>query len=149
MVVEHIGLAGDSRAALIESKLKVVQYRTYIRYGKMRFVVRFLRSRGRILPWRDVMNQTPKYGDLRIEECLDRDLHRYVRAARLFDEGNVLSSNNLPELLDVRLMAMSQQAFTLTGFERTDGVEYAQSWLVCQTTVDVIRNNRNHDPSAS
>lgn len=115
----------------------------------MRFVVRFLRSRGRILPWRDVMNQTPKYGDLRIEECLDRDLRRYVRAARLFDEGNVLSSNNLPELFDVRLMAMSQQAFTLTGFERADGVEYAQSWLVCQTTVDVIGNKRKQDLSAS
>jgi hypothetical protein len=27
-------------------------------------------------------------------------------------------------------MAMSPQAFTLTGFERAGGVEYAQSWLV-------------------
>jgi hypothetical protein len=96
----------------------------------MRFVVRFLRYRGRILPWREVMNQTPKYGDLRIEECLDENLRRYIRTARLFDEANVLSSKALPELLDVRLMAMSPQAFTLTGFERADGVEYAQSWLV-------------------
>lgn len=50
----------------------------------MRFVVRFLR-RGRIQPWRDVMNQAPEYGDLR-----------------------------------------NPQAFTLTGFERADGVEYGQ-----------------------
>jgi hypothetical protein len=28
------------------------------------------------------------------------------------------------------VMAMSPQAFTLTGFERVAGVEYAQSWLV-------------------
>jgi len=68
--------------------------------------------------------------DLRIEECLDKDLRRYVRTARLFDEANVLPSRPLPELLDVRLLAMSPQAFTLTGFERAGGVEYAQSWLV-------------------
>jgi len=36
------------------------------------------------------------------------------------------------ELLDVRLMAMSPQALTLTGFERVAGVEHAQSWLVAE-----------------
>ena len=51
----------------------------------MRFAIRFLRHRGRILPWRDVMNQEARIGDLRIEECLDAELHRYVRVARLFD----------------------------------------------------------------
>lgn len=96
----------------------------------MRFVIRFLRYRGRVLPWRDAINQTPKCGDLRIEECLDENLRRYLRTARLFNEANVLPSQALPELLDVRLLAMSPQAFTLTGFERADGVEYAQSWLV-------------------
>jgi hypothetical protein len=45
----------------------------------MRFAIRFLRYRGRILPWREVMNQDPRTGDLRIEECLDEELHRYVR----------------------------------------------------------------------
>ena len=96
----------------------------------MLFFVRFLRYRGSILPWRDVINQAPKYGDLRIEETLDQELHRYVRMARLFDTTNVLPSTKLPLLLDARLMAMSPQAFTLTGFERVEGVEYAQSWLV-------------------
>lgn len=96
----------------------------------MRFFVRFLRYRGRILPWREVINQAPKCGDLRIEESLDQELHRYVRIARLFDTANVLPSTKLPQLVDVRLMAMSPQAFTLTGFERAEGVEYAQSWLV-------------------
>jgi len=42
---------------------------------------------------------------------------------------SAIYSDKLPELLDVRLMAMSPQAFTLTGFERVAGVEYAQSWL--------------------
>src|SRR5260221_59966 len=83
----------------------------------MRFVVRFLRHRGRILPWREVVNRAPKIGDLRIEECRDEKLRRYVRTARLFDTDRVLPSDSLPELLDVRIMAMSPQAFTLTGFE--------------------------------
>jgi len=36
-------------------------------------------------------------------------------------------------LLDVRLIGMSPSAFSLSGFERVDGVEYAQSWLVQDT----------------
>jgi hypothetical protein len=36
----------------------------------------------------------------------------------------------VPELLDVRLMAMSPQAFTLAGFERIAAMEYTQSWLL-------------------
>jgi len=98
----------------------------------MRFAIRFLRHRGRILPWRDVVNQEARIGDLPIEECLDAELHRYVRMARLFDAESAIYSNKLPELLDVRLMAMSPQAFTLSGFERIAGVEYAQSWLVTE-----------------
>ena len=67
-----------------------------------------------------------------IEECLDGDLHRYVRTARLFDSNDMRSvtSNERPALLDVRIVTMSPQAFTLTGVERVSGVEYAQSWLV-------------------
>ena len=98
----------------------------------MRFAIRFLRHRGRILPWRDVMNQEPRIGDLRIEECLDGELRRYVRTARLFGVESALYSDTLPELLDVRLMAISPQAFTLAGFERVEGVEYAQSWLIAE-----------------
>ena len=44
----------------------------------MRFVVRFLRDRGRVLPWRDVMNQAPKYGDLRIEEYRSPDQMKFA-----------------------------------------------------------------------
>jgi hypothetical protein len=67
----------------------------------MRFAVRFLRHRGRILPWRDVMNQEPRTGDLRIEECLDSELRRYVRTARLFDVQAPFYSTELLELLGV------------------------------------------------
>jgi hypothetical protein len=111
----------------------------------MRFAIRFLRHRGRILPWREVANQEPRVGDLRIEESLDRELHRYVRTARLFDVESAIYSDELPQLLDVRLMAMSPQAFMLTGFERIAGVEFAQSWLVFARPTsrsDLMRGDR-------
>ena len=36
----------------------------------------------------------------------------------------------MPTLFDAALLAMSPQAFTLTGFERVDGIDFVQSWLV-------------------
>src|SRR4030095_4231220 len=106
----------------------MIQYRIFIRYPAMRFAVRFLRYRGRVLPWREVVNRPALVGDLRVEERMDEQLRRYVKMARLVDVLSVL--NHAPALLDVTLVAMSPQAFTLTGFERESGAEYAQSWLV-------------------
>jgi hypothetical protein len=40
--------------------------------------------------------------------------------------------DRLPLLYDVTLPAMSPQAFTLIGFERIEGADYAQSWLITQ-----------------
>jgi len=37
----------------------------------MRFAVRFLRYRGRIVPYREVVNRPALVGELRIEECHD------------------------------------------------------------------------------
>ena len=48
----------------------------------MLFVVRFLRYRGRVLPWREVVNHPALSGDLRVEQCYDEDLRRHVRMAR-------------------------------------------------------------------
>ena len=97
----------------------------------MRFAVRFLRHRGRVIPWRDVVNRVPAIGDVRIEEIRDDELHRYVRTARLFPEdGIVVVEKGLPSLHDVRVIGMSPLAFTLAGLERLDGIEFAQSWLV-------------------
>jgi hypothetical protein len=97
----------------------------------MRFAVRFLRFHGRILPWREVINRPALVGDVRIEETRDDELRRYVRTAKLYPDGEaVVRLAGLPELYDVRVVAMSQQAFTLCGLERDGGVEYAQSWLV-------------------
>ena len=53
-----------------------------------------------------------------------------MRYARLLDPGTPGHAAAVPTLLDVRLIAMSPQAFTLSGLERVDGADYAQSWLV-------------------
>jgi hypothetical protein len=100
-----------------------------MRYVAMRFAVRFLRHQGRSIPWRMIANQSAKIGDLRIQECRDEVLHRYVRAAKLFS-NDASRYSTMPELLDVQIVSMSPQAFTLAGFERTDGAKYAQSRLV-------------------
>ena len=96
----------------------------------MRFTIRLLRYRGRILPWREVINRPALSGDLRVEESFDQELRRYLRTARLVDETSVLPIPGRPELRDARLVAMSPLAFTLAGFERVEGADYAQSWIV-------------------
>ena len=94
----------------------------------MRFSIRLLRHRGRVLPPREVANQPPKVGDLRIEECRDEILKQTLRTARLVDVLHIVKQD-VPELLDVKVVAVSPQAFTLTGFERVGEAEFAQSWL--------------------
>ncbi len=98
----------------------------------MRFAIRPLRFRGRILPWREVINRSPLVGDLRIEECRDEELKRSLRIALLWDERSVVPSRDRPRLLDVHIIGMSPQVFTLSGFERIDGAEYMQSWIVAR-----------------
>jgi len=96
----------------------------------VRFAVRLLRYRGRVLPWREVVNRPPLVGDLRIEEVRDEELRRYLRTALLWGDLSVRPAPDRPCLFDVHIVGMSPQRFSLTGFERVDGAEYAQSWLV-------------------
>lgn len=95
----------------------------------MRFAIRLLRYQGRVLPWRQVVNAKPLVGDLRIAECMDPELKRSVRKAELFDPMIVIAHAR-PTLLDVHIISMGPQVFTLAGFERVSGQELAQSWLV-------------------
>jgi hypothetical protein len=96
----------------------------------MRFRVLRLRYRGRPLPKREWCNRTPVVGDLRVEQLYDEELLRHVRIARLVSLVRVVDPEDLPTLYDPVLIAMSPQAFTLAGFERINGADYAQSWLV-------------------
>jgi hypothetical protein len=99
----------------------------------MRFQVVRLRYRGRPLPKREWCNRPPAVGDLRVEQLYVEELLRHVRIARLMSLVRVVGPENFPTLYDPVLIAMSPQAFTLAGFERVDGVDYAQSWLVAAT----------------
>ena len=120
-----------SNPFVLVTEMVQVLYDTVYSCGiAVRFSIRLLRYRGRILPWREVINRPVLVGDLRIEECRDDELHRYVKTASLWDERSVLHAADRPQLFDVRIIGMSPQAFTLTGFERLNGVEYAQSWIV-------------------
>ena len=96
----------------------------------MVFSVLRLRDKGRPLSQREWMNREPAVGDLRVEQLYVETLHRHVRIARLRDPLRPVGPDELPTLYDPLLLAMSPQAFSLTGFERVDGVDYAQSWLV-------------------
>ena len=96
----------------------------------MRFCVRRLRFRGRPLPKHEWQQHAPALGDLRVEQLYDERLLRHLRIARLVNPQRVTGPDALPTLYDPVLIAMSPQAFTLTGFERIEGVDYAQSWLV-------------------
>jgi hypothetical protein len=96
----------------------------------MRFRVLRLRHRGRPLPRREWQAREARVGDLRVEQLFDEELLRHLRLARLVDVQRTAGPDALPALYDPVLVAMSPQAFTLMGFERVEGVEYAQSWLV-------------------
>lgn len=89
-----------------------------------------MRHRGRPLPRRELVNRDYAWGDLRVEQVFDEDLHRYVRIARLLDQKRPVDPDQLPPLYDPTIVAMSPLAFTLAGFERVNTVDYAQSWLV-------------------
>jgi hypothetical protein len=96
----------------------------------MRFRVLRLRYHGRPLPRHEWQKREPTLGDLRVEQLYDEELLRHLRLARLVDIARSAGPDALPALYDPVLVAMSPQAFTLMGFERIEGAEFAQSWLV-------------------
>jgi hypothetical protein len=72
-------------------------------------------------------------GELRVEQLYDQELLRHVRIARLMRFVRVVGPESFSTLCDPVLIAMSPQAFTLTGFERVACVDFVQSWLVRAT----------------
>src|SRR5262245_50995579 len=96
----------------------------------MRFAVVPMRCLGRRMGHHELANREAVVGDLRVEEMRDESLGRYVRMARVIDFRRPRDPDMLPALLDPSLVAMSPLAFTLSGFERVDDRDYAQSWLV-------------------
>jgi hypothetical protein len=89
-----------------------------------------MRRQGRRLDRHELANRESVVGDLRVEEVRDESLGRYVRMARMVDVRRPRDPDLLPVLFDPALVAMSSLAFTLSGFERVDDRDYAQSWLI-------------------
>ena len=85
---------------------------------------------------------SPWIGDLRIEEIRDEQLMRYVRTARVLVLDRPRATDVLGELFEPQIIAMSPQAFTLSGFERVGDQCYAQSWLVREIERRLERGRR-------
>jgi hypothetical protein len=96
----------------------------------MRFCVHRLRYLGRPLPKCQWTQREPVQGDLRVEQTYDEDLLRQVGIARMVNPNRSVRPDELPPLHVPVLVAMSTQAFTVAGFERIEGADFAQSWLV-------------------
>ena len=67
---------------------------------------------------------------MRIKEIRDDQRMRYVRTARILVLDRPREADVLAELYEPQIIAMSPQAFTLSGYERVGEQRYAQSWLV-------------------
>ena len=89
-----------------------------------------MRVQGRPLSRAELANRPPWIGDLRIEEMRDEQMMRYVRMARVLVLDRPRAIDVLAELYEPQIIAMSPQAFTLSGYERVADRCYAQSWLV-------------------
>lgn len=96
----------------------------------MRVRVRLLRQRGRLLH-RAEHAELPGYvGDLSVAEFRDIELGRPVVRARLRDIQSGVRRDILPELSDATLLWAEQNKLRLSGFERVDDADYAQTWSV-------------------
>ena len=100
----------------------------------MRLKVVPMRLRGVPIAKAKLLYERGVKGDLRVEEMHDPLLKRTVRVARLVEPDAVLKPDLLPPLLDVQLLWMSSEGFTVAGFERValggSATDYAQSWWV-------------------
>jgi hypothetical protein len=70
----------------------------------------------------------PHVGVLRVGEVRDLSLQRQVVRAQLMDLRN--EADVIPVLNDVRLLWAQDGKMRLTGLERVDSVDYAQTWSV-------------------
>lgn len=96
----------------------------------MRVKVRPLYKNGRLLP-KEVLNQLPPVvGELEIAEERDFELARPVLRARLFNPQKGTPHDLLPELSDARLLHAKEDKLRLTGVERIEESNFAQTWAV-------------------
>lgn len=93
----------------------------------MRVRIRRLRHHGASLSAAPEARPPRQSGSLEVEEHRDLKFSRTVLRARLVDESGI---DIVPELLDVRLVWAKDGHMRLSGLERIDRAEYAQTWDV-------------------
>jgi hypothetical protein len=91
----------------------------------MRVRIRRLRHHGASLSSVPEARPPRQSGSLEVEEHRDLKLARTVLRARLVDEAGI---DIVPELLDARLVWAKEGHMRLSGLERIDRAEYAQTW---------------------
>jgi hypothetical protein len=96
----------------------------------MRVRVRRLRKQGRMLNRDELRDIPPHVGMLRVTEVRDHQLSRPVLCARLLDLTTKVDTDMLPELGDARLLEVAGRSMRLTGIERLQEADVAQTWLV-------------------
>lgn len=94
----------------------------------MKVKVRPLRRDGIDLKRKELQDEPPHVGLLRVEETRDPKLSRPVVRARLLTPGT--DKDLLRELLDARLLWADDGQMRLTGFEQDGAISYAQTWAV-------------------
>lgn|ERR1043165_1590967 len=96
----------------------------------MRVRVRRLRKQGRMLNRDELKDVPPHVGVLHVAEVRDHQLSRPVLCARLLDPATKLETDIIPELGDARLLEVAGRRLRLTGIERLQEADVAQTWLV-------------------
>jgi hypothetical protein len=94
----------------------------------MKVHVRPLRRQGRNLHSEELKAQPPFAGILSVNEQRDIELGRNTVRARLVDDKS--GNDILPELSGALLLWADKNKMRLTGLERVDRADYAQTWSV-------------------
>jgi hypothetical protein len=95
----------------------------------MRVTVRPMRQSGRMLRAAEAKEAPGRVGDLVVADRREPALARTFLCARLLHLKGT-GEEILPELRDVRMLCLQEDEFRLSGFEKVDDAEYAQTWLV-------------------
>jgi hypothetical protein len=94
----------------------------------MRVQVRKMRRQGRNMPHQEHTALPPVVGTLAVEEQRDFELGRNTVRARLIDDAS--GNDILPELSSAILLWAAKNRMRLTGLERVDKADYAQTWAI-------------------
>jgi hypothetical protein len=95
----------------------------------MQVKVTCLRKDGKPYPRWQLGTLTAVTGELRIEEARDEHLNRFMRCARLLDHTREYP-DVLPPLIDAAVLWIKGHTMSVTGFERIEQTDYAQTWLI-------------------